>query len=182
MRRATIPAAGLLIVVLAVGGVVTAAMAWACVPQPLVAIQPRASGPAGSQVTVQASAVNGDVELRWNGIQGPELGKATGPSFSLPVTIPQAPEGLYAIIAVERLADGSARSTGRAAFLVTGAGSPAPAPAALPPPPAKDTTTGGPSAGVLALAALGLLGAGAAGGALATRRRKPDAAVATPVP
>ena len=157
-------------------GVVLAGAAWACVPQPLVSITPKASGAAGSQVTVDVTAVNGDVEVRWNSIQGPELAKATGPSFSVPVTVPQVSEGLYAIVVLERAADGSANFTGRAAFLVTGATSPTTAPAAAAP-PAKRPSSGGRSGAATALLDVALLIVGAVGGGVAMRLlRRPGAA------
>lgn len=100
-----------------------ASAAWACVPQPLVTVTPQASGPSGSQVTVEAHAINGLAEVRWSAVDGPQLGTAMGPNFAIEVTIPEAPAGLYAIIVVERSPDGGLGSTGRAAFEVTGAGS-----------------------------------------------------------
>lgn len=92
----------------------------ACVPQPLITLQPQASGPSGSEITVQALAVNGSAEIRWNGVDGQRLGDGTGPVFSTAVTIPEAPPGLYSIVVLERQADGSLGSTGRASFEVTG--------------------------------------------------------------
>lgn len=52
------------------------------------------------------------------------LAKASGPTFSVPVTIPSVPDGLYAVVVVERRPDGSIGSTGSTAFLVTGAHEP----------------------------------------------------------
>lgn len=99
----------------------------ACVPQPLISIQPQSSGPPGSQVTVEgASLGRGAVEIRWNKLDGPMLAKAVGPNLSQPVTIPEAPEGLYTVIVVERDPNGGIASSGRAAFQVTGAGATSP--------------------------------------------------------
>ena len=96
-----------------------ASSAWACVPQPLLTLLPRASGAPGSQVTVDAVAVGDRAEIRWNGIDGPRLADGTGPSFSTAVTIPEVPPGLYSIVVIERQPDGSVGSTGRASFQVT---------------------------------------------------------------
>lgn len=104
----------ILIAVLFVGG-----GASACVPQPLITLQPQASGPVGTQVTVNALAVNGPAEIRWNGVDGERLGDGTGPAFLAAVTIPDVPAGLYSIVVLERQADGSVGSTGRASFEVT---------------------------------------------------------------
>ncbi|MDQ3825084.1 MAG: hypothetical protein M3325_04810, partial [Actinomycetota bacterium] len=80
---------------------------WACVPQPLVSVLPRASAPPGGRVTVQALAVTGVQEVRWNSVDGPKLADAVGPSFSTDVTVPDVPDGLYTIIVLERRPDGS---------------------------------------------------------------------------
>ncbi len=109
---------GFLVIVAAGSGA-----AWGCVPQPLIALSPQASGPPGSRVTVNALAITGLAEIRWSTFDGPQLGTAMGPNFSVEVTIPEASAGLYAIIVVERSPDGGLGSTGRAAFEVTGASS-----------------------------------------------------------
>jgi hypothetical protein len=104
------------LVTLALG---TAGVAWACVPQPLISLQPRSSGTAGSEVTVDALALDpAPVEVRWNGLDGQLLATASGPQFSVPVTIPQVPEGLYTIVVFARDRSGAVGSSGRAAFLV----------------------------------------------------------------
>lgn len=98
--------------------------AWACVPQPLVTIEPAASGPAGSEVTVEGVALNGRVEVRWNAIDGPLLATGSGPEISAAVAIPSVSPGLYSVVVVEREPGGGLGSSGRAAFLVTGDGGP----------------------------------------------------------
>lgn len=104
--------------------------AWACVPQPrLVSLQPMASGPSGTQVTVNALGFDpGRAEVRWNAPDGELLADGNGPSFSLPITIPQTPEGLYAVIVISRDVDGGIGNTGSTAFQVlsTGASSAGP--------------------------------------------------------
>lgn len=102
--------------------VCSASHAWGCVPQPLVTIQPTASGPSGTQVQLEGVAFNNDVpvEIRWNGTDGQLLAAATGPSFKSTMTVPPVAEGLYTVIALERLPGGAAGGTARAPFLVSG--------------------------------------------------------------
>ena len=154
-------------------GLAAVGTAWACVPQPLVTISPRASGPVGSRVTVNVVGISNNAtnEIRWIGIDGPQLGTGNGAVFSTTVTIPSAPDGLYAVVVLERMADGSVGSTGRAAFLVTAAGGAGPASARSDPiVPATHRSSSGASL-AFATGAVGLL-AGAAGGVLLTRRRR----------
>lgn len=94
---------------------------WACIPQPkLVSLQPQASGPAGSRVTVQGLGFDqGPIEIRWNGSDGPQLAKAEGPNFSAEITIPSSPEGLYGVVVLGRKVDGAVGNTGTAAFQVS---------------------------------------------------------------
>ena len=163
-------AAGVATVALAVG-------AWACIPQPLLSVEPQASGPAGSQLSVHAQTMPGMVsEIRWNSPVGPVLATAEDKhDFTLPVTIPDAPPGLYALIAVARFTDGSVAGTGRAAFLVTdpsGAAVPgtgAPAARERPAAPASSDSSG-PPIGLVVVGA-GLVGLGGVGGAMVSRRR-----------
>jgi len=146
----------------------TAGMAWACVRQPLIVLQPRASGAPGSQVTVNGSGFNTDrAELRWNALDGQLLASADGPDFSTAVTIPAVPPGLYAMVAIMRSPDGAVGNAVRASFEVA------------PPtgvPATGATPTGAPATGAQAAragprrstsaAALLLAGAGGAAAAL----------------
>jgi len=173
--------AGLLAVIVVAAGATCAA--WACVPQPLIVVQPNASGRPGAHVTV--SGINfplGVVEIRWNGLEGPKLAEsAAGSDFSLPVTIPTAAEGLYTLVGVGRAPDGSVAGTvARAAFLVPGG----PGPAASGAPDSntgsldgRSTATGDSSTKVNPFAAAaggaGLVAIGGVGGALMARRRRP---------
>lgn len=97
-----------------------AATAWACVPQPtIVAVQPRASAPAGGQVTVLGDNFDGaPVEIRWNGLQGTLLGTGNGPSFSIPITVPDDEPGLYVLTALSRQPGGGVGGTARASFQI----------------------------------------------------------------
>lgn len=146
--------------------------AWACMPQPLVTLQPRASGPAGSKLTVEATSVTGTSEIRWNALDGPQLAAGVGPNLSQPITIPPAPDGLYTVLVLERRPDGSVGSTGRAAFLIgaapagTGAGSGG---AGINPTSTRRSSPLGYP--LVAAGGLGLVALGAAGGAVAARRR-----------
>ncbi len=150
----------------------------ACVPRAnLVSLQPRASGPAGSEVTVEALGFGkGKAEVRWNGASGPLLGTGAGPSFSASVTVPATAPGLYAVVVLIRQPGGSIGDAGAAAFQVTGAeGSlgqdpggwnrDARGPAAVPSRPA--------GAPLLLAAGAGLLTLGVAVGVLLGRRRRP---------
>jgi hypothetical protein len=95
--------------------------AWACVPQArLVTIDPSSSGPSGSIVTVEGLAFDpGPAEVRWNASDGPRLATASGPDFSVSVTIPTTETGLYSIVVLSRAPDGSVGNAGSAAFQVT---------------------------------------------------------------
>lgn len=101
-----------------------ASLASACVPQPnLVVVQPRSSGPPGSEVIVEGVGLDpGPAEVRWNGAGGPLLAEASGPSFSVPVKIPEALPGLYTVVVVSRETGGGIGNTGTVAFQVTGPG------------------------------------------------------------
>lgn len=115
----------LALMVLAAVGLVGAGgvAAWACVPQAnLITLAPRSSGPPGTEVTVEGLGLDpGPAEIRWNAADGPLLGEGNGPVLSVPVTIPDAEEGLYIVVVVARQPGGGIGNTARAAFQVTGA-------------------------------------------------------------
>lgn len=170
------PGVGLLAPVLlglAVAVANVAGTAWACVPQPLITLRPQSSGPPGTKVTVEAIAVNGAAELRWNGPEGPRLATGSGPGFSAPVMIPDAPPGLYALVLVERRVDGSLGSTASVAFQVLGPGTRAGAaddretPTTL----AASSKKSSPGAGIPVVFAGGLALGGLGGVSLARRRQ-----------
>lgn len=110
--------AGLMVATGAGGG------AWACVPQArLVSLEPRSSGAAGSEVTVKAVAFDpGPAEVRWNASDGPRLATAVGPDFSVAITIPDAEEGLHAVVVLSRAPNGALGNASSAPFQVTGSG------------------------------------------------------------
>lgn len=153
--------------------------AWACVPQPLISIEPRASGPTGTRVTVRGLAIQGPVEIRWSSVDGPRLALATGPDFAVPVTIPDSVNGLYSIMVFVRLPDGSVGSSGQAAFLVTSSSDsqgPAQPPRSTPPSAAQRTesrSSGNVSGRIVAEAVAFVLLATLGGIALSRRRRQP---------
>lgn len=102
--------------------VVLVGTAWACVPQPLLVLQPRASGPSGTEVTAAgASFGEGPVEIRWNALDGELLATGAGPSFSSPVRVPSSPEGVYTVMAIQRDAGGGISGTSATVFQVTSA-------------------------------------------------------------
>lgn len=184
LRRSLV--AGVTAVLLGLAGAASA-----CVPQPLVTLQPRESGPAGSEVTVNAVSVAGEAEIRWNGTDGPLLAKATGPAFSTPMKVPDAEPGLYAVVVLERTRSGSVGSTARASFLVTGpdsdpgTGSAAPGRPGAPPetvasPPGDSSADDdGVPIGVALAAGGGLAVLGGIGGVTIGRRRSASEAPGT---
>lgn len=101
-------------------GMALSGAAWACVPQPnLVTLQPHSSGPQGTEVTVNGVGFDpGSAEVRWNSVDGPLLGEGDGPTFSIPVKIPTATEGLYTVVVLSRQPGGAIGNTGTAAFQV----------------------------------------------------------------
>lgn len=146
---------------------------WACVPQPLINLQPNASGPAGSQVTVNGLALGqGTVEVRWNAVDGPLLAQGTGPTVSGSITIPETADGLYSVIAFNRGPDGTVGSTGRASFEVRAPGAPA-GEASSPSTtraPVQVRSGGGSNAAVTVLVGLAALAVGLAAGVTVTKR------------
>lgn len=167
-----------LLVLSTAGLVIPGSQAWACVPQPLVTVTPMASGPPGTEFTVNGYAIAGRAEVRWNALDGPLLASAEGPVFSTTAVVPETAEGLYSVLVLERGADGSLGSTGRASFEVTPAagsappagdrGAPGTASESSPAPaPANSISPISAAVGVVGLLALGGIG----GAALAHRRR-----------
>lgn len=154
--------------------------AWACVPQPLVTVTPKASGPPGTEFTVNGYAIAGRAEVRWNALDGPLLASADGPVFSTTVTVPEVAEGLYSVLVLERSADGGLGSTGRASFEVTAVPPTAPLTGNEGPPSTASGASGVPAGssiptGTAAAGAVGLLAVGGIGGAVLARRRGPRA-------
>lgn len=166
-------AVGLLAAV--VGG--KAADAYGCVPQPFILVRPQASAAAGTEVKVDGQLFpNGSrIEIRWNATDGPLLATTQSADFSVPITIPSAPAGLYTVLALSRSQSGVQGEVARAGFQVTGA-APAPPPAASPPEarPEPPSSGGGTSFASVA-AAVGLVALGLVAGALLFGRRSKHA-------
>lgn len=101
-----------------------AGLAWACTDQANIYLS-RSSGPPGTQVTVEGELfADSMVEIQWHGTEtssGTLLATAEGSSFSVVVTIPEAPEDTYSIYAVAPHEDGSSAPYGDASrsFVVT---------------------------------------------------------------
>jgi hypothetical protein len=163
-----------------------AAIALACVPQPLITLHPRASGRPGTKVTVDGLAFPaGDpVEVRWNAVDGPVLARAVGPAISARVTIPKVPAGLYGVVAISRPPDGGVGSSGSAMFEVSTSGGRAAGSApssrrASPPASVPRRSTARPSEGrgvgatVLVASGAAMLAIGLVLGFVASTRRRP---------
>lgn len=99
-------------------------LAWACVPQASLSLNPT-SGPAGSAVNARASGFTAGqpVEIRWGSKTGPVLKTSTGPSFTVPITIPAVAPGVYYVSAAET-GEHRDHSATIAAFRVTVPGAP----------------------------------------------------------
>lgn len=156
----------------------SATLGWACVPQPLVWVEPASSGPAGSEVEVHALSLSGgQAEVRWNGIDGEVLATGGGSELSETMTIPDAPPGLYSIILIERDANGAVGASGRAAFLVTDPSGPSEpdsgetGTAVGDDAPAPQSSSSSLSAPVAWLGGAGLLVLGVLGGIVLSRNR-----------
>ncbi|MGH9151939.1 MAG: hypothetical protein ACRD03_06010 [Acidimicrobiales bacterium] len=119
MSRTPLLFAGLVLV----AAVASAGVGAACVPQPLLLLEPAASGAPGTKLTAKGTSfASGRAELRWNALDGPLLGSATGPDFSVEVTVPDVADGLYAVVGIARSAAGGLAGTSRATLQVVRVG------------------------------------------------------------
>lgn len=111
-----------------------ASFAWACQPQPYIALSPD-SGPSGTTVSVTGQNFQeGSVELRWNSANGHLLGTTSGPQFVTEVTIPESGDGTYVVMAVQYQENGDFRGQpGRAPFTVASEAPESPPPPETPP-------------------------------------------------
>lgn len=97
----------------------TAGAGAACVPQPLLLVQPAASGSPGAKLTAMGTTFGtGPAEVRWNALDGPLLGTGTGPDFSVELTVPDVPDGLYTLVGIARSSGGGIAGTARATLRV----------------------------------------------------------------
>lgn len=115
----------------------SASLAWACVPRGAVAVSP-GSGPSGTTLTVDGSGFpdREKVDIRWDSSTGAKLGEATGPDFSVQVTIPSAAPGVH-YVKVATTGEHATHSEAAAPFEVT---------APPPPPDPEPTPTPSPTA------------------------------------
>ena len=138
-------------------------MAAACVPQPnLVTVQPHSFGPPGTKVTVVGLGFEpGRKEVRWNAPDGLLLGSTDGPNFSVPVTIPDATNGLHHLVVISRSGGGEVGNTGVVAFQVTA--TPVVSPPMSPPPVRFNEQTQAPASPMSVLDVVLAAGIGALG-------------------
>ena len=138
-RRISLGIIGALAAVLA-----SVSVAWACVPQASLSVTPT-SGPAGSTVTVNGSGfpAGETAEVRWESKTGPVLATATGPTFSVRITIPSAAPGVHYISGAV-VGEHRDHSATVAAFRITVPGAPPPAPGGGTTPTGGKTINGTP--------------------------------------
>lgn len=154
----------------------TAAQGWACIPQPLLWVEPRSSASSGAQVTVKGVTFkDAPIEIRWNGVDGPLLDRVTGPSFSATVSVPPAESGTYSIVAFARDQGGGVGASAQVAFTVAGGGGGTVAPETTSrPSPTRETSwrlSRGSGIALLLVSGLALSIIGGAVGALIGKRR-----------
>ncbi|MCA1571830.1 MAG: hypothetical protein ABR540_13520 [Acidimicrobiales bacterium] len=153
---------------------VVASSAWACVPFPIITVEPQSSGFAGQEVTVKGIDLGlGMVEVRWNTMDGPRLATAPGPTFTAQIKIPDAPSGLYTVVLLTRAEDDSVTVKASTQFEIVGPSSGGAATPASTARPADKDSSRGPGVVLLAVGGLVLL---ALGVLLGTRVRRRDRA------
>lgn len=152
------------------------ATAVACVPEPVIALQPVSSGPSGTTVDIEGVGFGkGHIEIRWNSFDGPRLADAEGPIFTAKIIVPAVPDGLYAVLALGRDADGGITSAARAAFQVTLAGAGRSGVShGTPKASSEDADSGRIVSGPALTTGLVGAGIGATAAALLSRRRRSD--------
>ncbi len=88
-------------------GMFSAALAWACTPQSHIDLG-ATSGHPGDSIAVSGNAfLSGPVEIHWNSSTGPLLATATGPAFTVNVTLPKVAAGVYYLHGVARDSTGN---------------------------------------------------------------------------
>lgn len=151
-----------------------ASHAWACVPQPLLFLEPRSSGPVGSEIVVRGINFGpGQTEVRWSGPQGILLATGPGGQISIPISIPASEPGLYLLTVITRDGVGAIDTSAVSSFEVLpdnarNAEQGQAAPPVAPPesrtrPPSEETNGSGMP---LSVAGLGMLGGVVGGTAL----------------
>jgi len=176
--------------VVAAAATVSGAAAFACTALATIDAQ-AAAAPSGTAVAVTGASFStaagaSPVVFHWNGVDGPEVARATpdaAGNVTANFTVPKADAGYYTLVATQQNAEGETvyGTPARQSFQVVGPDGRAPvAPAATPSQPATPVDTG--SGGVVALtvilgaAGLGLFGAGAVTMARQGRQSRPATA------
>lgn len=121
-RRVSVGACGVAAMVL---GAVS--IAFACSPSAYLTVEPNAGGAGSDAIAHGSEFVNGGpVKIFWNSTGGPVLATTSGPSFSVPITIPaNANPGANYVYAVGYNGAGEVAGVARWGFRVT---EPTPAP------------------------------------------------------
>ena len=155
---------------LGIVGVLTALLggasaAWACTGQPRVFTVSQAAAPQGTTVEArgEAASANTPIAIRWNELEGEVLGTGVTDSlgaFSVPITLPQAPPGIYSLVLTGDASAG--RTTVEISAPGDAGGSRALAPAASWTSPAAGAQAANPFGPGMALGAL-FLGVGTVG-------------------
>lgn len=118
--------------------VVGIGVAWACTPAAEISVSP-AKGKSNDTATVSgAQFKEAPVQIHWETVNGPVIGTAQGPSFSVAVTIPDSAPGTHYLVAYQPNGGG----TDTAPFTVEAQQSPDPPPEP-PPTGTKDPPSNG---------------------------------------
>jgi len=91
-----------------------ASLAWACTVNPFISLR-SLTGPGGTSVAVTGASFTPDtpVQIRWNSSEGPVVGAAQGPAFSVDVAPPAGTAaGFYYIVAVQENTKSGQAATG----------------------------------------------------------------------
>lgn len=103
--------------------VLASGLAWACTEAAGISLGAN-GGPAGLPVSITGTAFAPEpVEIRWNSAEGPILGTAQGPDFTVEITPPSGTRSdVYYVVAVQNSSQGNFKAT--ETFSVTGAAGP----------------------------------------------------------
>ncbi len=103
-------------------GMSGAALAWACTSQSHIVLGSTSVRPGGTVAVTGSAFLSGPVEIYFNGSSGRPLVTATGPSFTVNVTIPKvAPGPYYYLTAIARDATGNVVGAATKGFQVQAA-------------------------------------------------------------
>lgn len=109
-----------------------AALAWACTPEATLQMT-ASSGAPGTPLTFTGSRfANGPVQIRMDSTTSAPIATATGPSFSVTITVPNTTPGYHVFGAVGEDSSGNVTGESSVAFKVTGSAAPAPPTAPVP--------------------------------------------------